>query len=77
MRKKTSLSLDETSMPLAQARASAEGLDVGRWLDRAIRFEASRFDPDVTAEWEASLGDDDKAALAALDTADRLDARTE
>jgi hypothetical protein len=73
MRKKTSLTLDEDSIPLARARADAEGLDVGRWLDRAIRHEAARGDVDVIADWEASLPPEDQAVLAALDTADRQD----
>jgi hypothetical protein len=73
MRRKTSLSLDEDSIPLARSRADAEGLDVGRWLDRAIRHEAARADVEVIAEWEASLPPDDQAVLAALDAADRND----
>jgi protein-tyrosine-phosphatase len=73
MRRKTSLTLDEDSIPLARSRAEAEGLDVGRWLDRAIRHEAARVDVDVIAEWEASLPPDDQAVLAALDSADRHD----
>ena len=48
MRTKTSLTLDADSIPLARSRAEAEGLDVGRWLDRAIRHEAARGDIDVT-----------------------------
>ncbi len=70
MRTKTSLTLDEGSIPLARARAEAEGLDVGRWLDRAIRHEAARGDVDVIAEWEASLPPEDQAVLDALDTTD-------
>jgi len=73
MRRKTSLTLDEDSIPLARSRAEAEGLDVGRWLDRAIRHEAARVDVDVIAEWEASLPPEDQAVLAALDSADRHD----
>src|SRR4051795_1671561 len=73
MRRKTSLTLDEDSIPLARSCAEAEGLDVGRWLDRAIRHEAARVDVDVIAEWEASLPPDDQAVLAALDSADRHD----
>ncbi|MBU2669600.1 hypothetical protein KOI35_39430 [Actinoplanes bogorensis] len=73
MRSKTSLTLDEGSIPLARARAEAEGLDVGRWLDRAIRHEAARGDVDVIADWESSLPADDQAVLAALDASDRLD----
>jgi hypothetical protein len=73
MRRKTSLTLDEDSIPLARSRANAEGLDVGRWLDRAIRHEAARGDVDVIAEWQASLPPDDQAVLAALEAADRHD----
>jgi len=73
MRKKTSLTLDEGSIPLARLRAEAEGLDVGRWLDRAIRHEAARGDVDVIAAWEAALPPADQAVLAALDAADRQD----
>ncbi|MBB4696201.1 hypothetical protein [Paractinoplanes abujensis] len=70
MRTKTSLTLDEDSIPLARSRAEAEGLDVGRWLDRAIRHEAARGDVDVIAEWQASLPSEDQAVLAALDAID-------
>ncbi|GIF26288.1 hypothetical protein BJ973_005645 [Actinoplanes tereljensis] len=73
MRTKTSLTLDEDSIPLARSRAEAEGLDVGRWLDRAIRHEAARGDIDVIVDWEASLPPDDQVVLAALDAADRHD----
>jgi hypothetical protein len=73
MRRKTSLTLDEDSIPLARSCAEAEGLDIGHWLDRAIRHEAARGDVDVIAEWEASLPPDDQAVLAALDAADRRD----
>jgi len=71
MRTKTSLTLDEDSIPLARSRAEAEGLDVGRWLDRAIRHEAARGDVDIISDWEASLPPDDQTILAALDAADR------
>ena len=73
MRRKTSLTLAEDSIPLARSRADAEGLDVGHRLDRAIRHEAARGDVDVIADWEASLPPDDQAVLAALDAADRHD----
>jgi hypothetical protein len=73
MRTKTSLTLDEDSIPLARSRAEADGLDVGRWVDRAIRHEAARGDVDVIADWEASLPAEDQAVLAALDAADRHD----
>jgi len=73
MRTKTSLTLDEDSIPLARSRAEAEGLDVGRWLDRAIRHEAARGDVDIITDWEASLSPDDQTVLAALDAADRHD----
>ncbi|MDT4993725.1 MAG: hypothetical protein QOH97_3617 [Actinoplanes sp.] len=76
MRTKTSLTLDEDSIPLARSRAEAEGLDVGRWLDRAIRHEAARGDVDIIADWEASLPPDDQTVLAALDAADRHDLDT-
>ncbi|GIE71750.1 hypothetical protein [Actinoplanes palleronii] len=71
MRAETSLTLDAASMPLAKACADAENLDVGQWLDRAIRNEAARGDVQVIAAWEASLSSDDQAILAALDADDR------
>ena len=58
-------------MRLAKARAEAENVDVGRWLDRAIRHEAARADVDVIAEWEESLPPGDQEILAALDADDR------
>ena len=73
MRTKTSLTLDENSIPLARSHAEAEGLDVGHWLDRAIRHEAARGDVDVITDWEASLPADDQAVLSALAAADRYD----
>jgi hypothetical protein len=73
MRRKTSLTLDEGSIPLARSRAEAEGLDVGHWLDRAIRHEAARGDVDVIADWEALLPPTDQAVLNALGAADRQD----
>lgn len=72
MRRKTSLVLDEMSIPIAQARAKAEGLDTGRWLDRAIRHEAARGDVDVIAAWEASLPPATRTVLAELEAADRM-----
>jgi hypothetical protein len=74
MRKKTSLTLDEASMPLARSRAAAEGLDVGRWLDRAIRNEATQGDVEVIESWESRLPDSDRATLEALERLDHLDA---
>jgi hypothetical protein len=76
MRRKTSLTLDEGSIPLARSRAEAEGLDVGHWLDRAIRHEAARGDVDVIADWEASLPPTDQAVLDALSATDRQDLDT-
>jgi hypothetical protein len=73
MRRKTSLTLDEDSIPLARSRADAEGLDVGHWLDRAIRHEAARGDVDVIADWESSLPPTDQAVLDALSATDRQD----
>jgi len=70
VRSEASLTLDENSIPMARACAEAEGLDVGRWLDRAIRHEAARWDVEVIAGWEASLRPADQAVLAALDAAD-------
>ena len=58
-------------MPLAKARAEAENLDVGRWLDRAIRHEAARGDVDVISAWEEMLPPEDQQVLAALDAEDR------
>lgn len=55
----------------AAFRAAAEGLGVGRWLDRAIRHGAARRDVDVITDWEASLPPDDQAVLDAIDRQDR------
>jgi post-segregation antitoxin (ccd killing protein) len=73
MRQKTSLTLAPDSMPLAKERARAAGLDVGRWLDQAIRNEAARGDVAAIEEWESQLPEADQGVLAAFDAADRLD----
>lgn len=74
MRHKTSLTLAPTSMPLARARAKAEGVSVGVWLDRAILNEAARADVELMQAWEESLPAEDQAALTALHQADLAEA---
>lgn len=73
MRKKTSLTLDERSIPLARDRARAEGIDIGRWIDQAIRNEAARDDAELLEEWYASMSPEEKAITAALEAADRAE----
>jgi hypothetical protein len=70
MRRKTSFTLDEQTIAVAQAGARNEGKPVSQWVERAILNEASRSDVDLLEAWERSLPSEDRAVLAAFAAAD-------
>jgi hypothetical protein len=72
MRRKTSLTLDETTIAVARAGAEQDGKPLSQWVEQAILNEAGRSDVAVIEEWERSLADEDQAVLAAFAEADRL-----
>jgi hypothetical protein len=71
MRVKTSLTLDETTVPIARARAAAAGLEISRWVERAILNEATRDEVDIINAWEESLPSEERELLAAFAELDR------
>ena len=71
MRKKTSLTLDESTIAVARAGAEQEGKPLSVWVEQAILNEAGRTDVQVVEEWEQALPDEDLAVLAAFAAADR------
>jgi hypothetical protein len=72
MRRKTSLTLDETALAAAKAGAELAGKPLSQWVEQAILNEVGRSDVALIEEWELGLPDDDKAVLAAFAEADRL-----
>jgi hypothetical protein len=70
-RVKTSLTFDETTMPIIRARAAAAEMDISRWIERAALHEAANEDIDILEAWEAGLSPEDQAAVAALEALDR------
>jgi len=72
MTEKTTVTIGEVSMSLARRRAAKEGLDVGRWIDRAIRNEAAQGDVDVIEDWQARLPPADQVTLGALERLDHV-----
>jgi hypothetical protein len=72
MRRKTSLTLDETTIAAAKAGAERDGKPLSQWVEVAILNEAGRTDIQLIEEWESGLSHEDKAVLAAFAEADRL-----
>jgi hypothetical protein len=72
MRRKTSLTLDETTIAAARANAELDGRRLSQWVEQAILNEVGRNDVRLIEEWERALPDDDQAVLAAFAEADRL-----
>ena len=72
MRRKTSLTLDETTIATARARAELDGKPLSQWVEQAILNEAGRTDVRLIEEWENALSREDQAVLAAFAEADRL-----
>jgi hypothetical protein len=72
MRRKTSLTLDETTIARARAAAEQEDKPLSQWVEQAILNEVGRRDVRIIEEWERALSRDDKAVLAAFAAADRF-----
>jgi len=72
MRRKTSLTLDESALAAAKAGAEQDGKPLSQWVEQAILNEVGRSDVSLIEEWERRLPDEDKAVLAAFAEADRL-----
>jgi hypothetical protein len=72
MRKKTSLTLDETAIAAARAGAEQDGKPLSQWVEQAILNELGRTDVRLIEEWEAALVGEDRAVLAAFAEADRV-----
>jgi hypothetical protein len=72
MRKKTSLTLDETAIAAARAGAEQDGKPLSQWVEQAILNEVGRTDVRLIEEWEAALSGEDRAVLAAFAEADRV-----
>jgi hypothetical protein len=72
MRRKTSLTLDESTIAAARAGAERDGKPLSQWVEQAILNEAGRTDVQLIEEWERTLSREDQAVLAAFAAADRL-----
>ena len=72
MRRKTSLTLDETTIAAARAGAELDGKPLSQWVEQAILNEVGRSDVRLIEEWERALPHEDQAVLAAFADADRL-----
>jgi hypothetical protein len=72
MRRKTSLTLDETTIAAAHAGAERDGKPLSQWVEQAILNEVGRTDVALIEEWEQALPNEDRAVLAAFAEADRL-----
>jgi len=72
MRRKTSLTLDETTIAAARAGAAHDGKPLSQWVEQAILDRAARYDVQLIEEWEHALLPEDQAVLAAFAETDRL-----
>jgi hypothetical protein len=72
MRRKTSLTLDETTIATARIGAKLDGKPLSQWVEQAILNEAGRTDVRLIEEWESALSSGDQAVLAAFADSDRL-----
>lgn len=72
MRRKTSLTLDESTIAAARAGAAHDGTPLSQWVEQAILDRAARNDVQLIEEWESELPPEDRAVLAAFAEADRL-----
>lgn len=71
MRVKTSLTFEETTIPIIRARAEADGLELSRWVERASLNEAARSAVDDIEAMYETLPPEERAATAALEALDR------
>ena len=72
MRRKTSLTLEESTIAVAKAGAEKDGKPLSQWVEQAILNEVGRTDVALIEEWERALPDEDQAVLAAFAEVDRL-----
>jgi hypothetical protein len=72
MRRKTSLTLDDSTIAAARAGAEREGKPLSQWVEQAILNEVGRTDIQMIEEWERALSRADQAVLTAFADADRL-----
>jgi hypothetical protein len=72
MRRKTSLTLEETTIAAAKSGAAQDGKPLSQWVEQAILNEVGRMDVQLIEEWERALPREDQAVLAAFADADRL-----
>jgi hypothetical protein len=72
MRRKTSLTLEESTIAAARAGAEHDGKPLSQWVEQAILDQVARHDVQVIEEWERALPPEDRAVLAAFAEADRL-----
>lgn len=72
MRRKTSLTLDETTVAAARAGAALDGKPLSQWVEQAILNEVGRNDVRLIEEWESALAPEDQAVLAAFAEADQF-----
>jgi hypothetical protein len=71
MRRKTSLTLDESTIAAARTGAERDGRPLSQWVEQAILNEVARNDIELIEEWERALPSEDQAVLAAFAEADR------
>jgi hypothetical protein len=71
MRRKTSLTLDESTIAAARAGAAQDHKPLSQWVEQAILDRVARNDVHLIEEWERALPSEDQAVLAAFAEADR------
>jgi hypothetical protein len=72
MRRKTSLTFDDTALAAARAGAEQDGKPLSQWVEQATLNEAGRSEVRLVEEWERALSPEDQAILAAFAEGDRL-----
>lgn len=70
MRRKTSLTLEESTISVARASAAHDGKPLSQWVEQAILDQVARYDVQLIEEWERTLPPEDQAVLAAFAEAD-------
>jgi hypothetical protein len=72
MRRKTSLTLEESTIAVAKAGAERDGKPLSQWVEQAILNEVGRTDVALIEEWERALPDEDQAVIAVFAEVDRF-----
>jgi len=65
-RRKTSLALDERTIPTARRHAQVAGVDTATWIEQAIDRYAAEQDVAVYEAWLAAMSEDNRADVAAF-----------